>query len=59
MEFIESGLKFTFDEAHWEVLHFDKNANYRKMADVVKGSKAIDSPGIYKKKKLVLFEIKS
>ena len=47
MEFIESGLKFTFDEAYWQVIQFDKNANYEKVAKVVKGSKAIDFLAIY------------
>lgn len=59
MEFKESGLKFTFDEAHWQVIQFDIDANYRKLADVVRETKAIDFLGVYQTNRLVLFEIKS
>ncbi|TAK33209.1 MAG: hypothetical protein EPO28_17320 [Saprospiraceae bacterium] len=59
MEFAESGLKFTFAETHWQVIQFDKNINYEKLADVVQETKAIDFLGVYQLKKLVLFEIKS
>lgn len=43
MEFIESDLKFVFDEKQWDVItQFDSETDYKKVKDKLKGTKSID-----------------
>lgn len=61
MEFIESGLLFKFDDTVWTVVfQFDKHTDYKKLCNVVPGTKAIDFLAISSDNaKLILMEIKS
>ena len=46
MEFIESDLKFVFDEKQWDVItQFDSETDYKKVKDKLKGTKSIDFLG--------------
>ncbi len=55
---IESNLEFVFQDK-WEVLQYDKSSEYRSVNKMLSGTKAIDFACFYKKKSLVLFEIKN
>ncbi|MBV6442326.1 MAG: hypothetical protein DYG98_19085 [Haliscomenobacteraceae bacterium CHB4] len=61
MEFVESNLRFLFDEAHWRVTQYDAEKGfYRdKILKSVPGTEAIDFIGIYKNRELALFEVKN
>jgi len=59
MEFNESGLQFKFEEAYWQIIKFDTDVNYKKIANDLSTTKAIDFLGIYRNEFLVMFEIKS
>jgi len=57
--FIESNIQFEFDEEHWEICQYDAaNGDFRKNIRLSE-TKAVDFLGIYKKKSIILFEIKS
>lgn len=58
-EFIESKIKFQFDEQNWNVLQYDAiDGNFRKHVHLA-GTKAVDFVGIYNQNTIVFFEIKS
>jgi hypothetical protein len=58
MEFSESRLKFTFDEAIWQVIPFDKTKEYSDVTNNLKGVKAVDFIAQYNNS-LHFFEIKN
>lgn len=58
MEFIESDLKFVFDEQQWDfITQFDIEKDYTKVKNSLSETKAIDFLGI-QSNRLYLFEIK-
>ncbi len=56
-EFIESGLKFSFD-ANWDVVQYDKLNEYRVVCNNLQGTKAIDFLAFYEST-MLMFEIKN
>jgi hypothetical protein len=61
-EFIESDLKFTFDDDSWShVIKFDERESsiYKQMKDNLEGSKAVDFVGIKDEKTLYFIEVKN
>lgn len=59
MEFKESGIRFVFDDNQWNVLQLDKETDYKKIADTLPETKAIDFLGIHNHNAIYLFEVKS
>jgi len=61
MVFEESNLRFTFQDDEWWVKQFDDKSNviYKKVADKLQGTKAVDFVGIHNSDKLFFFEIKN
>ena len=58
MEFIESELRFVFDENQWNIVtQFDGEKDYKKVKDHLKGTKAIDFLGTTDNK-IFFFEMK-
>ena len=58
-EFIESSIRFKFDEEYWDICQYDVNGgDFRKNVHLSE-TKAVDFIGIYNKRTLILFEIKS
>lgn len=58
-EFIESKIRFEFDEQNWNIIQYDaSNGDFRKYVHINE-TKAVDFVGIYNSNTLVLFEIKS
>lgn len=58
MEFIESGLKFVFDEKQWDIItQFDSETDYKKVKNNLEGTKSIDFLGTTDDK-IYFFEMK-
>jgi len=58
-EFVESKIKFQFDEQYWNVLQYDAITSDFKKYVHLSGTKAVDFVGIYNQNTIVFFEIKS
>lgn len=60
MEFSESKLTFTFQEAIWWVIKFDENIDYKKVRDRLENTKAVDFIATtYKDERLLFIEVKN
>lgn len=58
-EFIESKILFQFEDENWDICQYDAlNGDFRKRVHLNE-TKAMDFIGVYNKKTVVLFEIKS
>lgn len=58
-EFVESKIKFQFDEENWSICHYDAiGGDIRKNLNLTE-TKAVDFVGVYNNKSIVLFEVKS
>ncbi len=61
MIFVESNLKFSFQQKEWEVVKFDDqdNIDYHNVSNVIQGTRAVDFIGIHNASSLYFFEIKN
>jgi|APTNR8051073442_1049403.scaffolds.fasta_scaffold00490_19 ribosomal protein L25 (general stress protein Ctc) len=62
MEFLESNLKFTFDDNSWsDLIQYDKTTDCRNLQHAISGTKAVDFIGVLQKHTLTLslFEVKN
>jgi len=58
-EFIESSIRFKFDEEYWDIYQYDVNGgDFRKNVHLSE-TKGVDFIGVYNNNTLILFEIKS
>jgi hypothetical protein len=58
-EFIESNIKFEFDERNWDICQYDASSSDFRNKVHLSETKAVDFIGVYNNKTLILFEIKS
>jgi penicillin-binding protein-related factor A (putative recombinase) len=58
-EFIESSIRFEFDERNWDICQYDASSSDFRNKVHLSETKAVDFIGVYNNKTLILFEIKS
>jgi len=59
IDFIESGLKFSFESQSWIVFQYDNEKVYKDLSRTVEETKAVDFIGILENENLIFFEVKS